>query len=267
MFLNNETPISSANRPNVVCMAALQLEDMLGAAAYNIFNDTGGQGWAYVKTDYGTATQVTSDEAVIGKLEWYDVMVYDGCQECKDVCRRNCKVPQFNLKSPIICDRMCTQRCKKVCQYQKPITISPDNFTWIRSSDSILDYFLPAADLIIESIVIERDYPDDVDVVITVKNQGGSTSNSLSDEGRSHGSLGECQAIIKWRSSETEDFINLLCEATIPALSENETYEFSCHDVVPAAYMREYLAVVDNLNWIDESNEENNTDSARVINY
>jgi len=112
-----------------------------------------------------------------------------------------------------------------------------------------------------------RDYPDNVDVVITVKNQGGPTSNSLSDEGISNGSLGECSAIIKWRSSIAEEFTNVLCEETIPALSENETYEFSCHNVVPGANVREYLVVADNLNWIDESNEANNTDTAHVINY
>jgi hypothetical protein len=267
IYKNDEERVSFYNPLNVVCTAALKLEDMMNTAAYNSFNATGNQGWAYVKTRYGTATQETSDEAVIGKLERHDVLVYDGCQECKDACMSDCKIPQMNIRFPIVCDRICTQRCRNVCESQKRITISPDNFTWIRSSDSILEYFHPAADLIIENIEIVWDYPDDIDVVITVKNQGGPTSNSLSDEGISNGSLGECSAIIKWRSSIADEFTNVLCEETIPALSENETYEFSCHDVVPAAYVREYLVVADNLNWIDESNEENNTDSEVVINY
>jgi hypothetical protein len=142
IFLNNETPIDFVHHNNVVCTAALELKDMMITAVYNVFKDSGNQGWAYVKTLYGTATQELTDEAVIGKLERSDVLIYDGCQDCKDICISNCKVPQFNLKSPLICDRMCTQKCKNVCKYQKRITISPDNFTWIRSSDSILEYFL-----------------------------------------------------------------------------------------------------------------------------
>jgi hypothetical protein len=138
MFLNNELPISFNERPNVVCTAALKLTDIISQAAYLHFKDTGGQGWAYVKTQYGTATQETSDEAVIGKLEWKDLLVYDGCQECKDACNNRCRFPRW----PWICDRICTRSCRDACEFQRPVTISPDNFTWIRSGDSILDYFL-----------------------------------------------------------------------------------------------------------------------------
>jgi hypothetical protein len=123
------------------------------------------------------------------------------------------------------------------------------------------------ADLIVEKVEINRDYPNDVDVVITIKNKGGSTSHSLSDKGSSHGSQGECIAIVKWRSSQSEKYIKQLCKATVPKLSTNQTYKFSCHDIVPQLHMHEYRAEVDTLNWIDESNEKNNTNTAHVVNY
>jgi hypothetical protein len=230
IYDNDENPIDFYLLRDVVCTGALKLEDLVTSPVIDMLLATNKSGWAYIRTLPGEIDQDPLDGVADNPTD-------------------QAIVGKLEIKTPG------RARGKRF-----------SDFRWVRSSDSVLDSCHPPADLIVENIEVVWDYPVDIDLVVTIKNQGGSTSYSINTEGHAHGSLGEFRAIIKWKSGISEEFTNVLCEETIPALAANETYEFSCHDVLPQAFVRIYLVVADNLNWIDESNEGNNTASEGVVN-
>jgi hypothetical protein len=146
MFLNNETPISFLQRVNVVCTTALTLDKLISAAAYTVFNASGDQGWAYIKTEEGImeGNNISkSSEAVIGKLEWniftqsvaIDLSKSTDCISCKDECISKCTLK--GKKPDFLCEANCGKKCKPLCLVKKSVESWPGNFTWIRSGDSL----------------------------------------------------------------------------------------------------------------------------------
>jgi hypothetical protein len=139
-FVNDESPISSLVGPNVVCTAALNLSDMMSAAAFTTLNSSGSQGWSYIKTSTGTSTNSShkTDEVTIGKLEFNISPVTippgsGGCSLCKGFCFASCYQQSPKNKN---CIQFCNDQCKNKCI--TPVTIPPSSdFKWIRSSESL----------------------------------------------------------------------------------------------------------------------------------
>jgi subtilase family serine protease len=124
-------------------------------------------------------------------------------------------------------------------------------------------------DLIVERIEINNFSTDadsrHVKVTVYIKNQGiASTSSSLTAEGISRGSGGAFKAQVDWSDNPTTGW-NRLCESGVTALSAGATSNFFCNDDVPKGTARKFRATVDILNWIDESNETNNVNSAGFV--
>ncbi len=135
IFLNDESPVSFIKQTNVVCTGAIQLSDLLSAAAYNTLSATGGQAWSYVKTAPGNlAGTDISDEVVIGKLERNDSTVVvpntSTCARCNKQCTDSCTL----MTTPVLCAYICSKNCKASCT---GTAIPPGaDFKWIRSSES-----------------------------------------------------------------------------------------------------------------------------------
>ena len=145
MFLNDEQPISFTTKKNVVCTTALRLDELIPSAAYAAFTGTGGQGWAYIKTEEGNVegNQNQSSQAVIGKLEWnifaqsvaIDLSKTADCISCKDKCISDCST--IGKKPDYKCELTCGKKCQKLCIVKKSEETWPGNFTWIRSGESL----------------------------------------------------------------------------------------------------------------------------------
>jgi hypothetical protein len=70
IYDNNENPIDFTKKTEVVCTAAITLDGIITPGVYEFLNSTGRQGFAYIRTDFGTVQQNSSAQAVIGKLEY-----------------------------------------------------------------------------------------------------------------------------------------------------------------------------------------------------
>lgn len=78
IYDNDENVIDFCKKKNIVCTAIADLKHLIGEGAYNEFKDTGGQGWAYVKTTANVAlscSEVDNEDTdcsgmVIGKLKY-----------------------------------------------------------------------------------------------------------------------------------------------------------------------------------------------------
>jgi hypothetical protein len=127
-------------------------------------------------------------------------------------------------------------------------------------------YLMP--DLVVENITIERVSADakrhTVKIHVTVKNNGGSTSRSLTPEGRARTCGGASKALVEWTENPTKGF-NFLCESGISALAGGASQTFFCNDTIPTGSNRKYRATADHLNWIAESNEGNNINAAGYV--
>lgn len=146
LYDNNETPIDFTKKVNVACTTALTLPTLMTEAAYSAFMSSGGQGWAYIKTEIGSLEGngiEKSSQAVIGKLEWniftqsvaIDLSDSTDCVSCKksclDLCKGKGKKPDF------LCEANCAKKCKPLCFVKKSVETWPGNFTWIRSGESL----------------------------------------------------------------------------------------------------------------------------------
>ena len=124
-------------------------------------------------------------------------------------------------------------------------------------------YLMP--DLVVEKITIKKVSSDakrhTVKIYVTVKNNGGPTSRSLTAEGRARSCGGASKALVEWTENPTKGF-NYLCESGIPALTGGTCQTFFCTDTIPTGNDRKYRATADHLNWISESNEGNNVNAA-----
>jgi hypothetical protein len=127
----------------------------------------------------------------------------------------------------------------------------------LRPSDRII--FAP--DLIVQRLNMEVTSMEpenwELKVIVTVKNQGGSTSSrTLTSEGAARRSGGSFKAKIEW-TDDRSPYVRL-CESGISALAAGASKDFFCEDTIPRGTFRRYRATVDYLDWIDESNETNN---------
>jgi hypothetical protein len=127
-------------------------------------------------------------------------------------------------------------------------------------------YLMP--DLIIEKITIETLSSDakrhNVKIHVKVKNKGGPTSRSLTAEGTARSCAGASKALVEWTENPTKGF-NYLCESGISPLAGGASQTFFCTDTVPTGHNRKYRATADHLDWIRESNEGNNVNSAGYV--
>ncbi len=70
IYDNDENPMDFSEKTDVVCTSAMTLDGLITSGAYEFLKATGKQGFAYIKTDFGTVKQNSSAQAVIGKLEY-----------------------------------------------------------------------------------------------------------------------------------------------------------------------------------------------------
>ena len=119
------------------------------------------------------------------------------------------------------------------------------------------------ADLVVDSIRVEKTGEaggmHQVKINVTVKNNGGPTAGSKAPGAPG---AGESKLLVDWTIDPTSGRWNRVCEAGIPALGSGESKTVFCNDTVPAGKFKKYRATADHTNWIAESNEGNNINSA-----
>jgi hypothetical protein len=120
-------------------------------------------------------------------------------------------------------------------------------------------------DLVVDSISITKTGEvagkHKVKVNVTIKNLGGPTAGSLTADGRARACGGASKALVEWTVDPTRGFTRL-CESGIGALAAGASQTFFCDDEVPIQGFKKYRVTADYLNWIDESDEGNNINSA-----
>ena len=151
----------------------------------------------------------------------------------------------------------------------KPSSEMPVEKTPVQKDTSKMMLKKLKPDLIVERIEINNFSTDadsrQVKVTVYIKNQGiASTSSSLTAEGTSRSSGGAFKVQIDWSDNPTTGW-NRLCESGVTALSAGAQSNFFCNDDVPKGTARKFRVTVDTLNWINESNETNNVNSAGFV--
>jgi hypothetical protein len=86
-----------------------------------------------------------------------------------------------------------------------------------------------------------------------------ATTESLTVEGIARNAEGRSKVLVEWKDNQGGRF-QRLCEISVPAFNPPQvTWGLSCAERVPSASHYEFRVTADYLNWIDESNEGNNT--------
>jgi hypothetical protein len=133
----------------------------------------------------------------------------------------------------------------------------------IKKYKKITPKIMEQADLIVYRLHINNYLTDDesrkIELTVYVKNQGRkSTSSSLTPEGLANSSDGYFKVLVEWTDDAERGIFNRLCERGYGSLDAGGISHAPCKDTVPRGTIRKYRVTVDSLNWIDESNEENN---------
>ena len=97
-------------------------------------------------------------------------------------------------------------------------------------------------------------------VTVRVRNRiiRSSTAESLTEEGRNRRCGGIFKALLEWSDNPPAGY-NYMCNAGLRALRGGETDTFYCERWFPYGAALKFKATVDYLNFINESNESNNT--------
>ncbi len=127
------------------------------------------------------------------------------------------------------------------------------------------------ADLVIDKILVEKVAQDPPNatplkiklrITFLVRNNGlVSTANSLTPEGKIRGSNGHFKVLVEGLNYPTGTY-NQLSTAGFLALDAGQSKSAYFEEWVPAGASRKYRVTTDNLNWIEESSEGNNTMTA-----
>jgi hypothetical protein len=119
------------------------------------------------------------------------------------------------------------------------------------------------ADLVVDRIAVtktgEAGGMHQVKIDVTVKNNGGPTATSKAPGAPG---AGESKLLVEWTADPTSGRWNRVCEAGIMPLGHGEVKTVTCNDTVPVGKFKKYRATADHTNWIAESNEGNNVNSA-----
>mgnify|MGYP001773894061 CR=1 FL=1 len=124
-------------------------------------------------------------------------------------------------------------------------------------------------DLIIENIDVQRlaqDPPNTtpsrikarITVIVKNRNIPSLTENSLTREGQQRQCQGAFKVLVEWTDNPSSGY-NYLCVAGIDKLAGGESKTFFCDYWFSYGSSVKIKATVDNLNWIDESDENNNS--------
>lgn len=99
-----------------------------------------------------------------------------------------------------------------------------------------------------------------VRVTVRVKNRvaRSTTADFLTREGRNRRCGGSFKVLLEWSDNPPQGY-NYMCNAGIMALGGGQTSSFYCERWFPYGTALKFKATVDYLNFIDESNENNNT--------
>ncbi len=124
-------------------------------------------------------------------------------------------------------------------------------------------------DLVVDGIsaeIVDRDPRNTttervkVRVTVRVKNRviNSSTADSLTQEGRNRRCGGSFKVLLEWSDNPPAGY-NYMCHAGVTALGGGQTDSFYCEQWFPYGASLKFKATVDYLNFIDESDENNNT--------
>jgi hypothetical protein len=118
------------------------------------------------------------------------------------------------------------------------------------------------ADLVVEGISVTRtgvaDGMHQVRIDVKVKNNGGPTASSKAPGAPG---VGEFKVLVEWTADPTSGW-TFLCNGGILPLGHGESNTITCTDRIPIGKFKKYRATADYTNWIAESNEGNNVNSA-----
>jgi hypothetical protein len=134
----------------------------------------------------------------------------------------------------------------------------------------------PQADLAIQRFEItklgESGGKHQVRVNVEVRNNGASTADALTAEGRRHACGGCFKNQLDWKYGyypesrgahpSGTDFVRL-CETGTVGLAAGATAAFQCDDEVIKDGMKEYKLILDHLFWIDDRNRFDNVQTKK----
>jgi hypothetical protein len=133
----------------------------------------------------------------------------------------------------------------------------------------------PQSDLVIQRFEItklgESGGKHQVRVNVEVRNNGASTADALTAEGRRHACGGCFKNQLEWKYGSLPDprggppraDFTRLCETGTIGLAAGATASFQCDDEVIKDGMKEYRLILDHLFWIDDRNRFDNVQTKK----
>jgi hypothetical protein len=138
----------------------------------------------------------------------------------------------------------------------------------------------PQADLVIQRFEItklgEAGGKHQVRINVEVRNNGASTAEALTAEGRRQACGGRFKAAIQWTIYGRRGGDSggrgapgpvRICDNMIPELAAGRSHAFQCDDEVLIGENREYRLMVDYLFWIDDRNGADNVQNKLYKTY